>query len=194
MTTRRPSNVTDAPAAAQAATPGAGEAARYAPAADLPDAATVARMANAFYTSPPSAPVPGPGAALPSAPVFAAEPMYNSLPGVPALATAAVAEPQSGAAAYADPGLGRGPTVSAHIRHRADARARAGSPAPSSCSRKAERPAAPRRWCPRCRRRRPDAGRRCALGTRAARHSQRRRLRVASLFAGRRDVAHSELR
>ena len=85
MTTRRPSNVTDAPAAAQAATPGAGEAARYAPAADLPDAAIVARMANAFYTTPPSAPVPGPGAALPSAPVFAAEPMYNSLPGVPAL-------------------------------------------------------------------------------------------------------------
>ena len=85
MTTRQPSNVTDILAAAQAATPGAGEAARYAPAADLPDAATVARMANAFYASPPSAPVPGPGAALPSAPVFAAEPMYNSLPGVPAL-------------------------------------------------------------------------------------------------------------
>ena len=50
MTIRQPSNVTDAPAAAaQAATPGAGEAARYAPAADLPDAATIARMANAFY-------------------------------------------------------------------------------------------------------------------------------------------------
>ena len=29
--------------------------------------------------------MPGPGAALPSAPVFAAEPIYNSLPGVPAL-------------------------------------------------------------------------------------------------------------
>ena len=85
MTTRRPSNVTDAPAAAQAATPGAGEAARYAPAADLPDAATIARMANAFLRVAPSAPVPGPGAALPSAPVFAAEPIYNSLPGVPAL-------------------------------------------------------------------------------------------------------------
>jgi cysteine desulfurase/selenocysteine lyase len=86
MTIRQPSNVTDAPAAAaQAATPGAGEAARYAPAADLPDAAAIARMANAFYASPPSAPVPGPGAALPSAPVFAAEPMYNSVPGVPAL-------------------------------------------------------------------------------------------------------------
>ena len=77
MTTRQPSNVTDAPAAAQAATPGAGEVARYAPAADLPDAAAIARMANAFYASPASAPVPGPGAALPSAPVFAAEPIYR---------------------------------------------------------------------------------------------------------------------
>ena len=35
--------------------------------------------------APPSSPMPGPGAALPSAPVFAAEPIYNSLPGVPAL-------------------------------------------------------------------------------------------------------------
>ena len=85
MTTRQPSNVTDAPGVAQAATPGAGEAARYAPAADLPDAATIARMANAFYASPPSAPVPGPGAALPSAPVFAAEPIYRSIPGLPAI-------------------------------------------------------------------------------------------------------------
>jgi cysteine desulfurase / selenocysteine lyase len=51
----------------------------------VPDAATIARLANAFYAGAPSSPMPGPGAALPSAPVFAAEPMYNSLPGVPAL-------------------------------------------------------------------------------------------------------------
>jgi cysteine desulfurase/selenocysteine lyase len=46
----------------------------------------IARLANAFYSGqPPATPIPGPGAALPSAPVFVAEPLYNSLPGVPAL-------------------------------------------------------------------------------------------------------------
>ena len=155
MTTRQPSNVTDAPAAAQAATPGAGEAARYAPAADPPDAAAIARMANAFYATPPSAPVPGPGAALPSAPVFAAEPMYNSLPGVPALRAAAVAEPQSRPAAHADPGLGRGTAVGAGVRHRADAGSRAiFAGAELRSSRKAARPAALHLWCRRVRRHR----------------------------------------
>jgi cysteine desulfurase/selenocysteine lyase len=51
----------------------------------VPDAASIARMANAFYAAPPSPPIPGPGAALPSAPVFAAEPLYNAIPGTPAL-------------------------------------------------------------------------------------------------------------
>ena len=153
MTTRRPSNVTDAPAAAQAATPGAGEAARYAPAADLPDAATVARMANAFYTTPPSAPVPGPGAALPSAPVFAAEPMYNSLPGVPALQLPLAPNlnpglppmpiPASGAAQPSAPIFAIEPMVGLAQGSRR-----------ASCSRKAERAGALRRSCPRCRPRR----------------------------------------
>jgi cysteine desulfurase/selenocysteine lyase len=84
MTTPQQSDLTGA-AASAAATPGAGEAARYAPAADAPDAATIARMANAFYAAPPSPPIPGPGAALPSAPVFAAEPLYRSIPGLPAV-------------------------------------------------------------------------------------------------------------
>ncbi len=84
MTTPQQSDLTGA-AASAAATPGAGEAAPYAPAADVPDAATIARMANAFYAAPPSPPIPGPGAALPSAPVFAAEPMYRNIPGLPAI-------------------------------------------------------------------------------------------------------------
>ena len=86
MTTPPRSDLTDgAGVAADAATPGTGEMVRYAPAVAPPDAAAIARIANAFYATPPSHPIPGPGAALPSAPVFAAEPIYNSLPGVPAL-------------------------------------------------------------------------------------------------------------
>ncbi len=106
-------------------------------------------MANAFYASPPSAPVPGPGAALPSAPVFAAEPIYNSLPGVAGAATAAVAEPQSRPAADADPGLGRGAAVGAGVRHRADAGSCAVlADAELRYSRKAASPAALHRLVP----------------------------------------------
>ena len=83
MTTLPRSDLTDGAAtAAEAASPGTSELTRFAPAGSLPD---VAAVANAFYATPPSNPMPGPGAALPSAPVFAAEPIYNSLPGVPAL-------------------------------------------------------------------------------------------------------------
>jgi len=86
MTTPPRSDLTDgAAASSQAASPGTSELTRFSPAASLPDVSAIARMANAFYASPPSNPMPGPGAALPSAPVFAAEPIYNSLPGVPAL-------------------------------------------------------------------------------------------------------------
>jgi len=82
MTTLPRSDLTDGAAtAAEAASPGTSELTRFAPAGSLPDVA----VANAFYATPPSNPMPGPGAALPSAPVFAAEPIYNSLPGVPAL-------------------------------------------------------------------------------------------------------------
>jgi cysteine desulfurase/selenocysteine lyase len=84
MTTPLPSDLTEG-AAASAASSGPGDAVRYAPSPAVPDAATIARMANAFYVAPPSAPIPGPGAALPSAPVFAAEPMYRSIPGLPAV-------------------------------------------------------------------------------------------------------------
>ena len=41
--------------------------------------------ARALYAGAPSSPLPGPGAALPSAQVFAAEPIYNSIPGLPAM-------------------------------------------------------------------------------------------------------------
>jgi cysteine desulfurase / selenocysteine lyase len=68
------------------ATPGTRELSGLAPLVPgVPDAATIARLANAFYVGAPSSPIPGPGAALPSAPVFSAEPTYNALPGAPAL-------------------------------------------------------------------------------------------------------------
>lgn len=91
MTTPRPSDPAAAAASAaqgapSGATPGTSELSGLAPLAPgVPDAATIARLANAFYAGAPSSPMPGPGAALRSAPVFAAEPIYNSLPGVPAL-------------------------------------------------------------------------------------------------------------
>jgi cysteine desulfurase / selenocysteine lyase len=52
--------------------------------AGAPDAATIARMANALFSGQPGNPGPLPGAAFPSAPVFAAEPHYSSIPGTPA--------------------------------------------------------------------------------------------------------------
>jgi cysteine desulfurase/selenocysteine lyase len=85
MNTPQQSDLTEGAAATAAASSGPGDAVRYAPSPAVPDAATIARMANAFYAAPPSPPIPGPGAALPSAPVFAAEPMYRSVPGLPAL-------------------------------------------------------------------------------------------------------------
>jgi cysteine desulfurase/selenocysteine lyase len=55
-----------------------------APLAATPDPAMIARMANAFFSAHPANPVTSPGAALPSAPLFSAEPLYSSIPGVPA--------------------------------------------------------------------------------------------------------------
>jgi len=52
--------------------------------AAAPDAALIARMANAFFSGLPANPATSPGAALPSAPLFAAEPVYSSIPGAPA--------------------------------------------------------------------------------------------------------------
>jgi cysteine desulfurase/selenocysteine lyase len=51
--------------------------------AATPDPALIARMANAFFSAHPANPVTSPGAAMPSAPLFAAEPIYASIPGVP---------------------------------------------------------------------------------------------------------------
>lgn len=50
-----------------------------------PDVASIARLANAFFSALPTAAVPEPGAALGSAPLSAAEPLHNSIPGTPAL-------------------------------------------------------------------------------------------------------------
>jgi cysteine desulfurase / selenocysteine lyase len=86
MTTLPRSDLTDgAGSLSEAASPGTSELTRFTPAGSSPDVAAIARMANAFYAGTPSNPFPGPGAALPSAPVFSAEPIYNSLPGTPAL-------------------------------------------------------------------------------------------------------------
>lgn len=52
--------------------------------AGAPDAALIARMANALFSGLPANPATSPGAALPSAPVFAAESLYSSIPGTPA--------------------------------------------------------------------------------------------------------------
>jgi cysteine desulfurase/selenocysteine lyase len=52
--------------------------------AGAPDAALIARMANAFFSGLPANPATSPGAALPSASLFAAEPIYSSIPGAPA--------------------------------------------------------------------------------------------------------------
>lgn len=51
--------------------------------AGAPDPALIARMANAFFGAAPANPVTTPGAAFPSAPLFAAEPLYSSIPGTP---------------------------------------------------------------------------------------------------------------
>jgi cysteine desulfurase/selenocysteine lyase len=51
--------------------------------AATPDPAVIARLANAFFSAHPTNPVTSPGAALPSAPLFSAEPIYSSIPGVP---------------------------------------------------------------------------------------------------------------
>ena len=50
-----------------------------------PDVASIARLANAFFSALPTGAVPEPGAALGSAPLFAAEPLHNAIPGTPAL-------------------------------------------------------------------------------------------------------------
>ncbi len=51
--------------------------------AAAPDPALIARMANAFFSGVPANPATSPGAALPSAPLFSAEPIYSSIPGAP---------------------------------------------------------------------------------------------------------------
>jgi cysteine desulfurase/selenocysteine lyase len=84
-----------------------------APQAGAPDVSMIARMANAFFTGLPDQPGPAPGAALPSAQVFAAEPIYASIPGAPSATpplrpnhnpgTSFVPLPSAGAAAPSAP-------------------------------------------------------------------------------------------
>ena len=198
MTTPPRSDLTDgAGSLTEAASPGTSELTRFSPAGSAPDASAIARMANAFYASPPSNPFPGPGAALPSAPVFAAEPIYNSLPGTPALQPPLSPNLNPGLPPMPIPASGAAQPSAPGVLHRAAAWA-------GTVFAVAE-PHCASRWQRRRRRRAAGsadadaisacAGRRRAIGAgRAARNSERRRLRHASLFAGRCDVAYSELR
>lgn len=74
------------PAVSELALPGSAVASPAVPSGTVvPDAAAIAQLANIFFNGGLPQPYPGPGAALPSAPVFATEPLYNSIPGTPAL-------------------------------------------------------------------------------------------------------------
>jgi len=73
-------------AASELALPGSTAASPAAPSVTaVPDAAVIAQLANILFNGDTPRPFPGPGAALPSAHVFAAEPLYSSIPGAPAL-------------------------------------------------------------------------------------------------------------
>jgi len=50
-----------------------------------PDVSAIAQLANAFFAALPTGSVPEPGAAVGSAPLFAAEPLHNAIPGTPPL-------------------------------------------------------------------------------------------------------------
>ena len=139
------------------------------------------------------APCPGPERALPSAPVFAGEPIYNSLPGVPALQLPLSPNlnpglppfpfPASGAAQPSAPGVCRRAADRAGRRARL-LRARSRPPATSTG------------------RAGHSAPRRQAFGAtpagggalRAGRHPERSRSRVAAVVARRRHVACAALR
>ena len=170
MTTPPRSDLTDgAGSLTEAASPGTSELTRLSPAGSAPDASAIARMANAFYASPPSSPFPGPGAALPSAPVFAAEPIYNSLPGTPALQPPLSPNLNPGLPPMPIPASGAAQPSAPVFSDRAAAWAgTVVAVAEPRLRLKAARAAAPRRWFRRCRRhRRPCRS--------AARHRRRPR-------------------
>ena len=89
--------------------------------AAAPDPSLIARMANAFFSGLPANPAPSPGAALPSAALFAAEPTYAAIPGTPAASASIpltpnhnpgssfVPFPTAGAALPSAPGLAADP-------------------------------------------------------------------------------------
>ncbi|MCK7474968.1 MAG: hypothetical protein MZV49_18815 [Rhodopseudomonas palustris] len=63
--------------------------------AGAPDVAAIARLANALFTALPGSAPLEPGAALGSAPLFAAEPLLNAVPGTPPVTPLLSAEQQS---------------------------------------------------------------------------------------------------
>jgi len=93
--------------AAQSGVPQAGQLEQSAAAlAGAPDASVIARMANALFSGLPSNPGTSPGAALPSAPVFAAEPLYSSIPGTPAANPPLTPNQNPGSSAFPFPTAG----------------------------------------------------------------------------------------
>jgi cysteine desulfurase / selenocysteine lyase len=70
------------------------------------DPSVVARMASALFTTVPANPLPGPGAALPSAPVFSVEPAYASIPGAPSASVPLTPNNNPGMPAAPLPGVG----------------------------------------------------------------------------------------
>src|SRR5450631_2658288 len=80
--------------------------------AAAPDPALIARMANAFFSHLPANPAVSPGAALPSAPLFAAEPIYSSIPGAPVATPPLTPNHNPGSSALPFPTAGAaGPSV-----------------------------------------------------------------------------------
>jgi cysteine desulfurase / selenocysteine lyase len=147
---------TAAAAAGNAGLPQASQLEQAAAALALaPDPAVLARMANALFTAMPGKPMPGPGAALPSAPVFAVEPAYASVPGAPSVGVPLTPNNNPGMPSLPLPGMGAAqpsvPAFAAEPRSDPGAFARSGvglveptgSPSPSQITPSAAASVAP---------------------------------------------------
>ena len=86
------------------------------------DAALIARMANAFFSGLPANPATSPGAALPSAPLFAVEPIYSAIPGAPAATPPLTPNHNPGSTALPFSDRRRGASVRPDLRGRSATR------------------------------------------------------------------------
>ena len=156
MTTPPQSDLTGgAGSLSEATSPGTSELFATRRLSALPDAAAIARMANAFYASPPSQPDPGSGRRTAVGAGVRRRADLQFAARRAGAAAAAVAEPQSRPAADADPGLRRRAAVGAGVRRRAAARSGPIAAAPASASHKAAKAARPCAGAAGLRQRRP---------------------------------------